>query len=104
MKLTETSEELTCSIHFEVSPVGGDAMYIMAASPTAPKDCARFTKLDDGLLFWDEFSLTSLVYLDFSTVTFTELQFPKYEIKEHNARGAQELSVPLISWDCRRLY
>lgn len=100
-KISEISASvsgLQCSYHHEVSPVGGDEMYIMDITPTPAGSCTEnFTmKVDEGLYYSVGNFVSSLFFIDFDHAELEELQFPRY----HFELADEEFRAPLVSWRC----
>lgn len=102
MQITENdtaSRDLDVTFYNELSPIGGQEVYLFAVSPTEPSRQENYFQfLHERLYYSDDGYFDAVVLVDFERAVLKELQYPAAAIED----AKDTISSPVVIWECQR--
>jgi hypothetical protein len=83
----------------EVSPVGGEGLYILDSNPTQSQTLNGYYHFITDNLFYNKTDFVdAIAFVDFENPTLKELQYPANMLQNTDS----EIQTPIVSWSCHR--
>jgi hypothetical protein len=83
----------------EVSPVGGEDLYILDSDPTQSQILNGYLRfVANNLFYLDDGLVDAIAFVDFEKATLKELQFPASKLQ----KADPEIQTSIVNWLCHR--
>lgn len=98
-ELQTENTSVSYSYQHEVSPVGGEEMYIFDGGDAVnERGIGQIMFVSDKLFYWNSGYVDAIVFVDFENLIFKEMQSPAYAL----GRAKDLIDATLIVWTCQR--